>query len=57
MDNAANDMLAAVAKHRAMPADADEEARRVAAEGILQGFRPIYTLQPFLMLPRLQFPK
>lgn len=34
LDNAANDVLASVAKYRGLPTDADEEARRVAAEGI-----------------------
>jgi len=34
LDNAANDTLASVAKLRGMPLDADDEARRVAAEAV-----------------------
>jgi len=34
LDNAANDMMASVAKLRGMPLDADEDAKRIAAEGI-----------------------
>jgi len=34
LDNAANEVLASVAKLRGMPLDADDEIRRVAAEGI-----------------------
>jgi len=34
LDNAANEVLASVAKLRGLPLDADDETRRVAAEGI-----------------------
>jgi len=34
LENAANDMLSAVAKHRGTPDNADDDVKRVAAEGI-----------------------